>query len=101
MSDSITKKDLNAQTDQIVGVLNDFMDQVGVRFSEVDERLVRVEENMATKADVEKLMEMIDDFAKKYVDGQAEQAAYDAQWHRLVEWAREVSKKTGVPMPDL
>jgi hypothetical protein len=30
-----------------------------------------------------------------------DQAARNAQWNRLVEWARKVSEKTGVPLPDL
>lgn len=34
-------------------------------------------------------------------DAETEQAARDAQFARLVEWARKVSKKTGVPLPDL
>ncbi|MCU0343553.1 MAG: hypothetical protein MUF28_06995 [Ignavibacterium sp.] len=29
---------------------------------------------------------------------ETEQTARDAQFERLVEWAREVSKKTGIPL---
>lgn len=57
--------------------------------------------NTATKASLDQLMNTMDDFIRQITNNEAEQAARDAQWNRLLEWAREVSKKTGVPMPDL
>lgn len=105
MSDGISKAELDsaltAQTDQVVGVLNDFMDQVANRFTDIDRRLQYVEENMATKESIDHLVGTMDDFIRRITDNDSEQAARDAQWNRLLEWAREVSKKTGVPMPDL
>ena len=50
---------------------------------------------------IDRLTDTIDDFVKQLKDFEAEQAARDAQWERLLEWAREVSKKTGVPLKDL
>lgn len=105
MSDAISKHELDnaltAQTDQIVGVLNDFMDQVAARFVEADKRSQRVEENMATKGSIDHLINTMDDFIRRISDNELEQVARDAQWDRLIEWAREVSKKTGMPLPDL
>lgn len=67
------------------------------RFDEVNEKLDRKAE-----ADrVEQLIDTMDDFIRRITDNDVEQAARDAQFARLVEWAREVSKKTGVPLPDL
>lgn len=57
--------------------------------------------NTATKDSVEHLVNTMDDFIRRITDSEDEQAARDAQWNRLVEWAREVAKKTGVPLPDL
>lgn len=51
--------------------------------------------------DIRGLRDAPDVVAKRLDDGDVEQAARDAQWNRLLKWAREVSKKTGVPMPDL
>lgn len=65
--------------------------------SEVNEKF----EQMATKDSVDRLTATVDALIGYYKEQEAEQAARDAQWNRLIEWAREVSKKTGVPMPDL
>lgn len=67
------------------------------RFDSVDKRL----DAAATQESLDRLMATIDNFIKRLDDNEAENAARDAQFARLVEWAREVSKKTGVPLPDL
>ncbi len=67
------------------------------RFDSLDQKLDR----KADKADVERLINTMDDFIRRITDNETEQAARDAQFARLVEWAREVSKKTGVPLPNL
>lgn len=67
------------------------------RFDSLDQKLDR----KADKADVERLINTMDDFIRRITDNEIEQAARDAQFARLVEWAREVSKKTGVPLPNL
>ncbi len=69
-------------------------------FSKVHERLEYVETNMATKSSIDDLIGTIDSFVKRLDDAEVEQAARDAQFARLIEWAKEVSKKTGVPLPD-
>lgn len=80
---------------------DDQFDKLFNYLQKLDKRLQVVEENMATKADIDHLIATMDDFIRRITDHDAEQAARDAQWNRLVEWAREVSKKTGVPLPDL
>lgn len=68
--------------------------------SEVNGRLEYLETNIATKASIDDLIDTIDSFVKRLDDAEVEQAARDAQFARLIEWAKEVSKKTGVPLPD-
>ena len=50
---------------------------------------------------ISSLRSIPDEVAAHFSHIETEQAARDAQWSRLIEWAREVSKKTGVPLPDL
>ena len=105
MDDYVTTSGLNealkSQTADITDVLNGFAERVTDRYTTLDTRLITVEENMATKESIDHLINTMDDFIRQITDNEAEQAARDAQWNRLIEWAREVSKKTGVPMPDL
>lgn len=68
---------------------------------DMDKRMGRGFENTAKKDDLEHLRNTMDDFIRRITDSEAEQAARDAQFSRLVEWAREVSKKTGIPLPNL
>ncbi len=53
------------------------------------------------KADIRSLLDVPDIIAKRLDDKDDEQAARDAQFARPVDWARKVSEKTGVPMPNL
>lgn len=71
------------------------------RFDEIDKRLEHVEDSMATKDSINHLINTMDDFIRRIENNEIEQASRDAQFARLVVWAREVSKKTGVPLPDL
>lgn len=80
---------------------DDQFDKLFNYLQQMDRRLQNVEENMATKSSIDHLINTMDGFIRRITDNNAEQAARDAQWNRLIEWAREVSKKTGVPMPDL
>lgn len=68
---------------------------------DMDKRMETGFENTAKKDDLEHLRNTMDDFIRRITDSETEQAARDAQFSRLVEWAREVSKKTGIPLPNL
>ena len=70
---------------------------IETRFNDMDKRF----DEMATKGSVDSLAASVDALIGYYKDQQSEQAARDLQWERLLEWAREVSKKTGVPLKDL
>lgn len=55
----------------------------------------------ASQKSVDELTNIVDGFAKKLDDSEVEQAARDYQYERLFDWARKVSKKTGIPIRDL
>ena len=55
----------------------------------------------ALENEVVSLRSIPDEVAARFSHIETEQTARDAQWNRLVEWARKVSEKTGVPLPDL
>lgn len=76
------------QFDKLFKYIEDFRKEVNDKFEETNNR-------------IDHLTDTIDAFIKRLDDFETEQAARDAQWERLLEWAREVSKKTGVPLPDL
>lgn len=55
----------------------------------------------ASQDSMERLISTLDGFLKRLDDIETEQSARDLQFERLLEWAREVSKKTGIPLKDL
>ena len=67
------------------------------RFDEIDKKL----DTKASQDSLDKLISTLDGFVKRLDDSETEQSARDAQFDRLLEWAREVSKKTGIPLRNL
>ena len=55
-------------------------------------------ENKTSRESVDHLTSAVDSLSKYYVDHEVEQVARDAQFDRLLKWAKESSKKTGVPL---
>jgi len=55
----------------------------------------------ASQATMEQLINTIDSFVKRIDDNETEQASRDLQFEHLLEWARKVSEKTGIPIKDL
>lgn len=55
----------------------------------------------ASQKSLDRLTNTIDSFVKRLDDAEIEQVSRDAQFQRLLDWAREVSKKTGIPLRDL
>ena len=58
------------------------------------------EEFADVKEEIRALRDSPDTIGSRLDDAEVEQAARDPQFARLIEWAKEVSKKTGVPLPD-
>jgi septal ring factor EnvC (AmiA/AmiB activator) len=67
------------------------------RFNSIDQKL----DTKASQDSVDRLTNTIDSFVKRLDNAEIEQASRDLQFDRLLEWAREVSKKTGVPLRNL
>jgi len=65
--------------------------------SEVNTKL----DQKASQDSMERLLNTLDGFLKRLDNIETEQSARDLQFDRLLEWAREVSKKTGIPLRDL
>ncbi len=58
-------------------------------------------ENTANRESMDKLVNTIDAFVKRLDDNETEQTFKDRQFDRLLEWARKVSAKTGIPLEHL
>lgn len=79
-------------------------DQFTKLFVYVQEQFTEVRRELSTKASqesIDRLTNTIDSFVKRLDTTEVEQAARDAQFERLLEWARKVSKKTGIPLENL
>ena len=64
------------------------------QFEEVNAKL----EQTASKESIDKLINTMDRFLGRLEDNEIEQAAGDVQFERLLEWAKKVSEKTGIPL---
>jgi uncharacterized protein YdcH (DUF465 family) len=84
MSNTATREDV----DEVIDLLKVFMKQVDGRFNEMEIKYNR-------------LIDTIDGFIGRIDKYETELAARDAQFDRLIEWARKVSAKTGIPLKDL
>lgn len=89
------KKAMRAQTDEIIGVLQGFMQQVDERFTKIESEITELKESH------NRLLNTIDSFVSRIDKYETEQAARDRQFERLLEWARKVSEKTGIPLENL
>ena len=104
MKEVVTKNDLmnlEARLDRriekavedIALIIHDFSEQVAGEFTKA--KIKRDE----LRASIDRLTNTLVGFAKRVEDAEAETAARDAQFHRLVDWAKMVSEKTGIPLP--
>lgn len=117
---AITKKDLDSAiagaVESISEVIGNFANQVDKRFNQVDARFNQVDARFAgienelaemkqdivdLKASHDRLLNTVDAFVKRLDDYEAEQTARDSQFEKLLEWARKVSEKTGIPLENL
>jgi septal ring factor EnvC (AmiA/AmiB activator) len=99
MSESITSKDsdkaLRSHTDEIVGLVREFMVQVDDRFNRVEKEITDLKESH------NRLLNTIDGFIGRIDKYETELAARDSQFEKLLSWAKKVSEKTGVPLENL
>lgn len=59
------------------------------------------EENRHTRESIDRLTNTIDGFVGRIDRYESEQLARDNQFERLLDWARKVSEKTGIPLENL
>ncbi len=52
----------------------------------------------AKKDSLDQLIDTVDGFVKRLNGNEIKQAARDKQLERLLEWAKKVSEKTGIPL---
>ena len=58
-------------------------------------------DDTASQVSLNKLTDTIDGFVKRIDDNETEALMSSRQFEKLLEWARKVSKKTGIPLEDL
>jgi septal ring factor EnvC (AmiA/AmiB activator) len=78
------------QEDEFTKLFKYMQHEFGQLNSKLDEK--------ASQSTLSSLMNSIDGFIKRLDDNETEQSARDAQFDRLLDWARKVSKKTGIPL---
>ena len=91
MNQAVTRKDIN----EVIEIVKDLMAQTAIQLDKVNKRLDVLDEKF------DHLITVIDGFISRIDKYEIEAAARDAQFGRLIEWAREVSAKVGVPLKDL
>lgn len=91
MSEAATRKDI----DEVIGILNQFMQQVSDEFIGVKAQLKEQDKKY------DRLINTIDGFIGRIDKYETEQAARDRQFEKLLVWARKVSEKTGIPLDNL
>jgi len=91
----VLESSLSKQTDELVNLIHVFMDQVDTRFKAVESGIIELKQSH------NKLLNSIDGFISRIDKYETELAARDNQFEKLLEWARKVSEKTGIPLENL
>ncbi|MDQ5885694.1 MAG: hypothetical protein QG628_91 [Patescibacteria group bacterium] len=104
IKDSIDQ--VNKNVDGVLSTLQDFMQHVDERFNAQDHRTNELDKKFSERFDrvdkrFDQLIGTMDGFVARLDNNETEQAASDYQFQKLLDWARMVSKKTGIPIKDL
>jgi exonuclease VII large subunit len=101
MSNVVTKTELKealrAQTDDLSQVMAGFVEQVDIRFNELEQKL----DSKASQTSIDTLQRTIDRFVNRLDEQEIELRSRDNQFDKLLEWAQKVSEKTGIPLENL
>jgi predicted RecB family endonuclease len=76
-------------------IISNFAQQVDNRFNAVEAKQHELDKKF------DRLLNTIDSFVGRIDRYESEQIARDSQFNRLLEWARRVSEKTGIPLENL
>ena len=83
----------------IKGAVDDIAGIIDVFATRVDERLVRVEHDIAElKQSHERLLTTIDGFIRRIDRYESEQVARDLEVQRLKAWIQQIAEETGVKL---
>ncbi len=98
MNETATRKDI----DEVITTVRDFMGQVSNQFENVTNQFLEVNGHLdAMDRKYDHLINTIDGFVGRIDKYETELAARDSQFERLLDWARKVSEKTGIPLENL
>jgi hypothetical protein len=67
--------------------------QLSIKMIQMDERLMRVEENMATKSDIHNIMNFVDGIAKTITKISTEVSIINSRTKSIEDWIIEASPK--------
>ncbi len=99
MSAYATKQEVQEIVDKAVTdlseIISTFAQQVDTRFDKVEKDMSELRESH------HRLLNTIDGFIGRIDRYETEQLMRDNQFSRLLEWARRVSEKTGIPLENL
>lgn len=103
MSDYATKQEVQEIVDKAVDrvvtdlseIIANFAQQVDTRFNKVEKEISELRESH------HRLLNTIDGFVGRIDRYETERLMRDSQFNRLLEWARKVSEKTGIPLENL
>jgi aromatic ring-cleaving dioxygenase len=79
-------------------------DQFTKLFKHMSEQFVVVNAKLdekASQSSMDRLTNTVDKFIGRLDDADIENAARDSQFAKLLEWAKKVSEKTGIPLENL
>ena len=74
---------------------NKFEFQVNSRFDKIESNIVDLQKSH------DRLLRTVDRFLARIDTYEIEQIARDSQFEKLLDWARKVSAKTGIPLENL
>ena len=80
----------------------DLSDVIAGFAQQVDDRFNKIESEVSdVKGSLDRLQNTMDSYLKRLEEVEVENGARDARFDRLLDWARGVSAKTGIPLKDL
>jgi hypothetical protein len=91
----IIDKAIDRAVTDLSEIIANFAQQVDTRFNKVEKEISELKESH------NRLLNTIDGFIGRIDRYEMEQTARDNQFNRLLEWARKVSEKTGIPLENL
>ena len=95
-----------ATKDEVQEIVNKAVDDLSEIMSNLAQTMHREleivkEETRQNRQSIDRLTNTIDGFIGRIDRYESEQLARDSQFQRLLEWARKVSQKTGIPLENL